>query len=180
MNNRTLLAHDHSELDSLLHAAFSALAAGKIEQSFETVDTFWARLAMHIRAEHHQLFPAVLRAVDAAAQKTGVGGSPSREIAQVRIAQLREDHEYFMGELAAAVNELRTLREKHHEDETGVLRKVEARITAVSRRLEVHNKVEESEVYQWVGMLLEVPEQVALNKKIQCELRNLPQRFERK
>jgi hypothetical protein len=50
MKNRTLLAHDHSELDGLLHAACSALAAGTVERSFETVDAFWARLAMHIRA----------------------------------------------------------------------------------------------------------------------------------
>lgn len=180
MKNRTLLAHDHSELDGLLHAACSALAAGTVERSFETVDAFWARLAMHIRAEHLHLFPAVLRAIDATAQKTGLGGSPSREIAQARIAQLREDHDYFMRELAAAVKELRALRENQHEDEAAVLRKVQARILAVSRRLEVHNEVEESEVYRWVGVLLELPEQVALNKKIECELGNLPQRFERK
>jgi hypothetical protein len=85
-----------------------------------------------------------------------------------------------MRELAAAVKELRALREKQHEDEAAVLRKVQARILAVSRRLEVHNEVEESEVYRWVGVLLELPEQVALNKKIECELGNLPQRFERK
>ena len=180
MKNRTLLAHDHSELDGLLYAACSALAAGEVERSFETVDAFWARLAMHIRAEHLHLFPAVLRAVDATAQKAGLGGSPSPEIAQVRIAQLREDHDYFMRELAAAVKELRVLREKQHEAEAAVLRKVRARIVAVSRRLEVHNKVEESEVYQWVGTLLELPEQLALNQKIEYELGNLPQRFERK
>lgn len=180
MKNQTLLAHDHSELDGLLHAACSALAVGKVERSFETVDAFWARLAMHIRAEHLHLFPALLRAVDATAQKTGLGGSPSREIAQVRIAQLREDHDYFMRELAAAVKELRALREKQHEDEAAVLRKVQARIAAVSRRLEVHNQVEESDVYQWAGMLLEPPQQVALNEEIECELKNLPSRFETK
>jgi hypothetical protein len=179
MENRTLLAHDHSELDGLLHAACSALAAGMIDRSFETVDAFWARLAMHIRAEHLQLFPAVVRAVDAMAQKTEAGGSPSREIVQARIAQLREDHDYFMRELAAAVKELRALRENQHEAEAAVLRKVQARILAVSRRLEVHNEIEESEVYQWVEVLLEPSEQMALNKKIECELANLPHRFER-
>ena len=68
MKNPTLLAHDHSELDALLAAAFSALAAGPVERGFEAVDVFWARLAMHIRAEHLHLFPAVLGAVDAAAK----------------------------------------------------------------------------------------------------------------
>jgi hypothetical protein len=89
MKNRTLLAHDHSELDGLLDAACSALAAGALERSFETVDVFWARLAMHIRAEHLHLFPTVLQAVDAAAQKNELGGTPSREIAHARIAQLQ-------------------------------------------------------------------------------------------
>ncbi len=37
MKSPTLLAHDHSELDALLAAAFSALAAGAIERSFGTV-----------------------------------------------------------------------------------------------------------------------------------------------
>lgn len=180
MKNPTLLAHDHSELDALLAAAFSALAAGPVERGFEAVDVFWARLAMHIRAEHLHLFPAVLGAVDAAAKVKEAGCSPSREIAQARIAQLREDHDYFMCELAAAVKELRALRDEQNDDEAAVLRKVQARILAVSRRLEVHNQIEESEVYQWAGVLLEPPEQVALNEKIQCELKNVPARFETK
>ena len=70
-----------------------------------------------------------------------------------------------MCELAAAVKELRALRDEQNDDEAAVLRKVQARILAVSRRLEVHNQIEESEVYQWAGVLLEPPEQVALNEK---------------
>ena len=178
--NRTLLAHDHSELDSLLGAARSALAAGAVERSFETVDVFWARLAIHIRAEHLHLFPTVLQAVDAAVQKKELGGSPSREVAQARIAQLKEDHDYLMRELAAAVKELRALRDEEHNDPAAVFRKVQARIVAVSRRLEVHNEVEESQVYPWAGVLLDRSEQLALGKKIQRELVNLPARFETK
>ncbi|HZS18089.1 MAG TPA: hypothetical protein VFA51_09180 [Candidatus Udaeobacter sp.] len=180
MKSPTLLAHDHSELDALLAAAFSALATGAIERSFGTVDVFWARLAMHIRAEHLHLFPAVLGAIDAASEGKEGGGSPSREIAQARIAQLREDHDYFMRELAAAIKELHALRGEQHDDEAAVLRKVQARIFAVSRRLEVHNKIEESEIYQWAGLLLEPLKQVALNKRIERELKNLPRRLETK
>ena len=40
MKNPTLLAHDHLELDGLLYAAFSALAAGAVARSFEAVDVF--------------------------------------------------------------------------------------------------------------------------------------------
>jgi hypothetical protein len=180
MNNPTLLAHDHSDLDGLLAAACAALAARAVQQSFETVDVFWARLAMHIRAEHLHLFPTVLAAVEAAAQSKNVSGTPSLEVARSTIAQLQEDHDYFMRELAAAMKELRTLRDHGNADATAVLPKVQETIRAVSRRLETHNELEESQVYLWAGALLAAHEQAALSEKIQCELENLPPRLEGK
>ncbi len=38
----------------------SALHAGDVEASHTGLDLFWARLAVHIRAEHLQLFPAII------------------------------------------------------------------------------------------------------------------------
>ncbi len=172
-----LLAHDHSELDELLAAVFSALATGKFEQSFESLDIFWARLAMHIRAEHLHLFPALLGAVDALEQKKEVSRGPSLEVARSTIAQLQEDHDFFMRELTAAIKQLRELRDHKHDDEPAVLLNVQERIIAVSRRLEAHNALEESQVYRWAGVLLAPQERIVLNESMQKELGNLPPRF---
>jgi hypothetical protein len=180
MKNPTLLGHDHSDLDRLLSDAFSALDGGAVERSFITVDVFWARLAMHIRAEHLHLFPTLLRTIEAAAQKKELSDRPSLEAAQSKIAQLQEDHDYFMRELATAVKELRSLRDQPDQYQTSILRMVLERISAVSRRLELHNELEESQVYRWAGVLLEAPEQARLNQEIECELENLPPRFEAK
>lgn len=52
------LADDHSEMDALLEEFFDALCCADVELIYQTLDFFWARLAMHIRAEHLHLFPA--------------------------------------------------------------------------------------------------------------------------
>jgi hypothetical protein len=62
-------------------------------------------------------------------------------------------------------------------DQPGTLREVREKIDAVSRRLDTHNALEESEVYRWAALLLDPPEQTALNENIQRELENLPPRF---
>ncbi|HEX5177291.1 MAG TPA: hypothetical protein VFV83_09695, partial [Chthoniobacteraceae bacterium] len=51
------------------------------------------------------------------------------------------------------------------------------KIDAVRRRLDAHNALEESRVYHWAALLLDPPEQIALNENIQRELENLPSRF---
>lgn len=58
-----LLAKDHKELDKLLGAVTAALEHGDSLEAFETLDLFWARLAMHIRVENLYLFPSVLNKV---------------------------------------------------------------------------------------------------------------------
>ena len=58
-----LLAEDHEALDKALSALLAALDEGDSATAFARLDLFWARLAMHIRAEHLQLFPAILRAL---------------------------------------------------------------------------------------------------------------------
>jgi hemerythrin-like domain-containing protein len=172
-----LLTHDHSELDELLAEFFPSLAARSVEQSFEKLDLFWARLAMHIRAEHLHLFPTLLHALSRNPRKKGADRAPSLETKEKTIARLREDHDFFMIELAAAITDLRKLRQTAHEDKWSVLQRVREKIIAVSERLKAHNDLEETEVYPLSEVLLTPAECVTLNEKMQKELGNVPQRF---
>jgi iron-sulfur cluster repair protein YtfE (RIC family) len=81
----TLLAHDHEELDGTLAELKSALSAGDAVRSLERLDRFWARLAMHIRAENHELFPVLKRAAAEA---------PDAEKILSILAGLRHDHDF--------------------------------------------------------------------------------------
>lgn len=93
MTQSTLLAHDHSELDSTLAGLVSALFEGDAARSLERLDLFWARLAMHIRAENLYLFPALLRAAELIENRHRVracrnrkgSGSSSRNCARITI-----------------------------------------------------------------------------------------------
>lgn len=172
-----VLDHDHSELDDLLAGFFPALAAGEIEQSFATLDLFWARLALHIRAEHLHLFPTLLRAIEAREEPCRSAGAPSLEAAQGTLARLREDHDFFMSRLAAAVKQLRAMREGGHPEEAMLLQRVREQVEELRERLEAHNAFEESQVYPWVNSLLEPGAGVALTEKMQQELDALPPRF---
>ena len=96
------MAHDHAELDRLLDLV---LNTRDIKRGFERLDLFWARLAMHIRAEHLHLFPAIRKALGHSQEKD----APSLNEAEV-IATPRSDHDYFMVELAGAVALLRQLK----------------------------------------------------------------------
>jgi Hemerythrin HHE cation binding domain len=170
-----LLAHDHSELDAALADVFAALAAGEVEKSFRNLDLFWARLAVHIRAENIELFPTLL----AASKRPLTPGVPARGTVQEIITRLRADHDFFMSELAAIMKQLRELlRRGDREDSALVPAKVLKRMEHVSRRLEKHNALEESQVYHWAGAVLDVSEQKALNERLRRELENLPVRFQ--
>ena len=89
--------------------------------------------------------------------------APSLEIAQNAIAQLREVYDFFMLK-PAAIKQMRELRENNLPDE--------------SERLKPRNKLEESEVYLWVEMLLNSSELANLNERMQKEFDNLPPRFD--
>jgi hypothetical protein len=169
-----LLAHDHSELDALLAAFSSALGAGDVERSFRNLDLFWARLAMHIRAENVHLFPALLDVSERRSHRTGV---PARKTVREIITRLRADHDFFMSELAAAVKQLRELLRNDRPDSASILAKVRRQVLHVHERLEAHNDLEETQVYHWVGAFLDGSKQKALNEKLQWELNNLPARF---
>jgi hypothetical protein len=57
------LAADHVALGRLLKELKTALSNDDVAVSYAKVDLFWAKLAVHIRAEHLHLFPDVLKGV---------------------------------------------------------------------------------------------------------------------
>ena len=60
--NDAILEHDHASLDQLLTKLDQELAEPSEDRAFELLDLFWARLAVHIQAEHLHLFPALVNA----------------------------------------------------------------------------------------------------------------------
>ena len=162
MSAETILQHDHRELDDLLRLAEEALFAGDSGTAFSKLDHFWVRLAVHIRAEHHHLFPAIQNV--------------TRQTTETRklIESLREDHNFFMHKLANAVKAMRGITV---ETESAVIETVGEIIGAVAERLAQHNDVEESEIYPLASKLLSNKEEDRLKDGIETELRNLPKRF---
>jgi hypothetical protein len=76
-----LLERDHEELDGVLGELLLALDHGERDESFARLDLLWARLAIHIRAEHLCLFPAILDAPPALL--SGSGGTPRLEVEEM-------------------------------------------------------------------------------------------------
>lgn len=171
-----LLDHDHSELDAVLNETFQALAEGANERALERLDVFWARLAVHIRAENIQLFPTLLRAAD----RPPRAGAPSRQELAETVDRLREDHDFFMSELTAAVKQLRQVVRKEgagDENSAAALARIREILDQVKSRLSTHNALEETRAYRWAGTLLDEPEQKDLVEKIEQELANVPPRL---
>jgi len=173
-----LLTHDHSELDELLDRIFAAFEGSTTEQIYQTIDVFWARLAMHIRAEHLHLFPAILSMLESP-KHPKENRVPNSEVVRNAIASLHEDHDFFMRELAGAIKQMRDLRQKNYEDSANRLLTVSETIIAVKGRLETHNEREETDVYRWAERLLNQSELADLNGRMQKELDNSPPRFGR-
>jgi hypothetical protein len=170
-----LLGGDHAELDELLRALMGALADGDAAAAFARLDLFWARLALHIRAENLHLFPAVLAALDdqGSEQLTGASGE-----ARAVVARLRRDHDFFMHELARAVKAMREMPTLHGgENEASRLRDVRRLLLNVAERLAAHNRLEEERVYHLPAVMLGAAEQSALITEVERELSNLPPRF---
>lgn len=171
-----LLADDHSELDELLAEVFASFETRNIERIYKNLDLFWARLAMHIRAEHLHLFPAILNALKSQNQ-TKEQNIPTHQKAQKAIEQLKDDHNFFMRELSAAIKQLRDLLVADQTDVVNRLRDIRKKVLAVRNRLETHNESEETEVYKWADVLLQSTERALLNEKMEKEIGNLPPRF---
>jgi iron-sulfur cluster repair protein YtfE (RIC family) len=104
----SLLEDDHESLGQLLTELDGELAKHNFSRAFELLDLFWARLAIHIRAENLHLFPALANA--RASLFTGKGGLPTRDEAHNVLLQLRSDHDFFMKELAEMIKSARGIR----------------------------------------------------------------------
>ena len=173
----SLLEHDHEELGGILSGLSTALNVGDVEESFKRLDLLWARLGVHIRAEHLCLFPAILHELNSGRKQRG-GDAPSLDETRQAIALLRTDHDFFMRELASAVKQMRDLRAMPgSQSVANMLQDVQGRVTAVSHRLEAHNELEEKKVYRWTDELLNLREQIRLAAKLRREIENLPPRF---
>src|SRR5437764_14237253 len=56
-STESLLEEDHASLGGLIEELCAALDGSDVARSFALLDLVWARLAVHIRAEHLCLFP---------------------------------------------------------------------------------------------------------------------------
>jgi hypothetical protein len=169
-----LLEGDHESLGQLLTELDSALTDVNVSRSFELLDLFWARLAVHIRAENLHLFPALANV--SPSLFTGKDCLPTPNDAQKVLEHLRADHNFFMKELAEMVRVMRdmTANQRANSEEVDDFRK---RLMIITSRLEAHNELEETQAYGWVGLLLDAQTTANLAKRIQHELENLPPRL---
>jgi hemerythrin superfamily protein len=155
-----LLSDDHADVDLLLNDVFEKLEHGTAADALKALDLFWARLAMHIRAEHLHLFPAVLK-IDS-----------ETDISEI-LESLRRDHDFFMHELADSLKAMRLIAT---ESESEVMRDTAARVEAIKDRLVKHNALEEERIYP-LQHRLPASEREQLARSIAKELSNLPPRF---
>jgi hypothetical protein len=170
----SLLEDDHASLDQLLIELDTELTKPDIDRPFELLDLFWARLAVHIRAENLHLFSALANAP--ASLFTGKGCLPTFQESHSLILRLRSDHDFFMKELAQIV---KTMREAVTNQQTRLkeIKDVRQRMTIIKKRLKSHNQLEEEQVYTWPSLLFDEPKVMGLTTRLQHELENLPRRF---
>jgi len=170
----SLLEDDHALLGRLLTELDAELSKPNIARAFELLDLFWARLAVHIRAENLHLFPALANAP--ASLFTGRGPLPASEEVHKVLARLRSDHDFFMKELAREIKAMREIAgsQEAHLEELEVLRQ---RLANVRERLEAHNLLEEERAYVWPSMLFDEQTGADLCDQLRHELENLPPRF---
>ena len=171
------LAGDHAEVDALFRDLPLEFERGGARAVFEKLDYLWARLAVHIRAEHLHLFPALLSAAGSGVE--GVEGVPAPEEVGGAVERLREDHDFFMRELAWAVNAARESAARADADAREPLARIRERVLAVAGRLAEHNLVEERQVYLWPEVLLGEAARADLAREMRREIENLPPRFTR-
>ncbi|HEU4951510.1 MAG TPA: hemerythrin domain-containing protein [Holophagaceae bacterium] len=148
MGAEARLAADHRALDGLLAEGLSALEAGNIDQAHRSLDRLWMRLAVHIRAEHKALFPAVLAA--------------RPDLADL-LSRLRADHDLFMEGLARLLPRL-----KAPAPDLAALR---SELGLLEARLAEHNAREEADVYPAAAR------EDALDLAVARELAFLPERY---
>jgi hemerythrin superfamily protein len=169
----SLLADDHSEIDILIGDLLAALEEEERSKAFLRLDMLWARLAVHIRAEHLCLFPSIL-----AANFINTCSGPTNEEAQSVIDQLRLDHEFFMRKLGTTVNCMRNQQDSSdNELVSKQFREVRHSVVEIQTRLANHNELEENHVYKWANLVLDETERSALTARMRRQLENTPPRF---
>jgi hemerythrin superfamily protein len=172
------LVNDHVELDHALKDLRAAIHADDSHDIHERLDLFWARLAVHIRAEHLHLFPTIVASLSDELRVKVPQSTPSLSDAQTAIENLRTDHDFFMKELGRAIA---IARELVHTSDAGStergLNQIRDLIAAVEKRLVLHNEAEENHIYRWATTILDEQERVKLANEINAELTNLPPRF---
>jgi len=176
---KDILVEDHAEMDDLLRRVRSALDRKDPEAAFSLLDLLWARLAVHIRAENTLLFPALERAHDrlSIARRPEARHGPAHPPAPL-IAELREDHDFFMRELTRAVLALKQLcRTSSCAEAERVCDQVRRTLAAVEERLRRHNEREESGVYQLAHQWLDTAQMEKLRRRIADDLRRMPSRW---
>jgi len=156
---RVRLSDDHHAVSEVLQQLLTALDNKNLETSYSRLDLLWARLAVHIRAEHLHLFPAVTSRLSEA---------------QVLVETLRADHDFFMRGLAQAIGLLRELRTTNDQAKWEV---VGDTVREIEKRLATHNEIEEDQIYRWSSTILTEPEQSELLARVNAELENRPARF---
>jgi len=168
---RRQLSDDHQAVHEILKQLLTALGNKDVQTGCRKLDLLWARLAVHIRAEHLHLFPTMM---------TRLTESPAQDSTKARsiVETLYDDHNFFMRELAQA---LATLREIPNQIERPVneaaLDRVLEAVRAVATRLARHNEIEEHEIYVWATTMLTDSEQAQLATQINHELETRPPRF---
>jgi hemerythrin superfamily protein len=170
-----LMEKDHEALDEVLQRLESSLEKRELISSFESLDLFWARLAVHIRAENVRLFPAIL----SARSEVFDAALPSLKEVQSAIQQLRIDHNFFTEELSQAMRQMRQLVKARFFDQPRLvteLSRIRDQVDAVSNRLRAHNELEEEQVYGWPGLMLNGSRLRILEDAIKHEIKNLPPR----
>lgn len=171
-----VLADDHEEVGKLINLLLASLHEGDKARSFERLDLLWARLAVHIRAEHLCLFPSILGASGKSTSISSTGAPPYEPVREV-LERLRADHDFFMVELAKAVNAARELFGLGDKPSAAQFEEIKGRVQAVGDRLAEHNLLEEEQVYRWSELLLSPGERSEMSARMKREIGNLPPRF---
>ena len=170
------LADDHVALDTVLRQLQLALDTGDVAVSHASLDLFWARLAVHIRAEHLHLFPAVTNGMNN--MTAHQSAAPTLNEGRLTVERLRADHDFFMHELAQAIGALRELLKiTDRRAINKVMRKVRDAVLEIEKRLITHNELEENQIYRWVKTTLNEREQADLVMRINAELAKRPPRI---
>lgn len=173
-----LLADDHCALGEVLKQLQKMMDSGDVAASHDRLDLFWARLAVHIRAEHLHLFPAIINGLSNMTRDSSV--APTLNEGRLAVERLCADHAFFMRELAQAVGILRSLlNTTDRAFANNTMGTVRETLLEIEKRLIIHNELEENQIYSWARTILSEQEQADLATRINSELANRPPRFSR-